>query len=252
MPKGTAGPSSCSSPRRRQVADPAPGARRTASCPRRPTSTSGSPTPSATRRSTRRETGSAAAPTAGLHFTPELLARVAHERITLHVGLDTFRPVTAGRSRRTSSTASGIASRRGLAADRGGRAGARRRDDDDPCPRDRRARRTARGRSDSFITPGFRFHRVDALLTNFHLPRTTPRARDGLRRRGAHAGALRPRDPRAVPALPFLGDAMLILRRRGELLHARGDRRRRPRRRHPDRARRDPTPAFMPVGTKGR
>ena len=41
-----------------------------------------------------RDAGSAAAPTAGLHFTPELLARLDHERITLHVGLDTFRPLT--------------------------------------------------------------------------------------------------------------------------------------------------------------
>src|SRR6187402_325742 len=39
--------------------------------------------------------GSAAAPTAGLHFTPELLAELDVERVTLHVGLDTFRPVTA-------------------------------------------------------------------------------------------------------------------------------------------------------------
>src|SRR5215208_1447746 len=39
------------------------------------------------------EPGSAAAPTAGLHFTPELLARLDVERVTLHVGLDTFRPV---------------------------------------------------------------------------------------------------------------------------------------------------------------
>src|SRR5262249_21200914 len=37
--------------------------------------------------------GSAAAPTAGLHFTPEVLARIDVERVTLHVGLDTFRPV---------------------------------------------------------------------------------------------------------------------------------------------------------------
>src|SRR6266511_3093068 len=44
-----------------------------------------------------REPGSAAAPTAGLHFTPELLERLDVERVTLHVGLDTFRPVTAGR-----------------------------------------------------------------------------------------------------------------------------------------------------------
>src|SRR5690349_74041 len=42
-----------------------------------------------------REQGSAAAPTAGLHFTPELLARLEVERVTLHVGLDTFRPLAA-------------------------------------------------------------------------------------------------------------------------------------------------------------
>src|SRR5438477_8522518 len=42
-----------------------------------------------------REAGSAAAPTAGLHFTDELLAALDVERVTLHVGLDTFRPVTA-------------------------------------------------------------------------------------------------------------------------------------------------------------
>src|SRR5499427_2576822 len=40
-----------------------------------------------------RESGSAAAPTAGLHFTPELLAGLDVERVTLHVGLDTFRPI---------------------------------------------------------------------------------------------------------------------------------------------------------------
>src|SRR5262245_59612325 len=44
-----------------------------------------------------REAGSAAAPTAGLHFTPELLARLDPVRVTLHVGLDTFRPVTEDR-----------------------------------------------------------------------------------------------------------------------------------------------------------
>ncbi|HEY2208020.1 MAG TPA: S-adenosylmethionine:tRNA ribosyltransferase-isomerase, partial [Gaiellaceae bacterium] len=44
-----------------------------------------------------REPGSSAAPTAGLHFTPELLARLDPVRVTLHVGLDTFRPITEGR-----------------------------------------------------------------------------------------------------------------------------------------------------------
>src|ERR1041385_8601757 len=44
-----------------------------------------------------REPGSAAAPTAGLHFTPELLDRLDVERVTLHVGLDTFRPVGEAR-----------------------------------------------------------------------------------------------------------------------------------------------------------
>src|SRR6266853_1030716 len=44
-----------------------------------------------------REPGSAAAPTAGLHFTPELFAMLDPVRVTLHVGLDTFRPVTEGR-----------------------------------------------------------------------------------------------------------------------------------------------------------
>src|SRR3954469_19476190 len=43
-----------------------------------------------------REAGSAAAPTAGLHFTADVLARLEVERVTLHVGLDTFRPLQAG------------------------------------------------------------------------------------------------------------------------------------------------------------
>ena len=131
--------------------------------------------PSATRRCTRDDAGSAAAPTAGLHFTPELLARARSARVTLHVGLDTFRPVTAARSRSTSSTASGTRSSAGrVGADRGGASGCsrsgRRRC---ACSRRSRAAGELAGRTTLFVTPGFEFRRVDALLTNFHLPRST-------------------------------------------------------------------------------
>ena len=121
-----------------------------------------------------REAGSAAAPTAGLHFTPELLDRLDVERVTLHVGLDTFRPVSADRLEehrihgeryavapaaweRIRATervlAVGTTSVRVLETlARGG---------------------PLEGRTELFITPGFEFRRVDALLTNFHLPRST-------------------------------------------------------------------------------
>jgi S-adenosylmethionine:tRNA ribosyltransferase-isomerase len=121
-----------------------------------------------------RAAGSAAAPTAGLHFTPELLARLDVERVTLHVGLDTFRPVVSDElgehelhGERYEASARGWERIRGAARVlavgtttvrvletlvRGG---------------------PLAGRTDLFITPGFEFRRVDALLTNFHLPRST-------------------------------------------------------------------------------
>ena len=118
--------------------------------------------------------GSAAAPTAGLHFTPELLARLEVERVTLQVGLDTFRPVgvddlaehrmhseryevvEAAWERIASAShvlAVGTTTVRVLESVARG------------AP--------LRGRTDLFITPGFEFRRVDSLLTNFHLPRST-------------------------------------------------------------------------------
>jgi S-adenosylmethionine:tRNA ribosyltransferase-isomerase len=121
-----------------------------------------------------RESGSAAAPTAGLHFTPEVLARLNVERVTLHVGLDTFRPLQsetveehhihgeryaveeAAWERIRAATdvlAVGTTTVRVLETLARG------------------ASRT--GRTELFITPGFEFRRVDHLLTNFHLPRTT-------------------------------------------------------------------------------
>jgi S-adenosylmethionine:tRNA ribosyltransferase-isomerase len=122
-----------------------------------------------------RESGSAAAPTAGLHFTPELLARFDVERVTLHVGLDTFRPVTEERleehvihGERYSVDASAWQrierAKRVLAV---GTTTVR--------VLETLARDSARleGRTELFVTPGFEFRRVDALLTNFHLPRST-------------------------------------------------------------------------------
>jgi S-adenosylmethionine:tRNA ribosyltransferase-isomerase len=118
--------------------------------------------------------GSAAAPTAGLHFTPELLAALDPVRVTLHVGLDTFRPVTEARledhmlhGERYSVDAP--AWERIAAAERVLAVG---------TTTVRVLESVARsgelaGRTTLFITPGFTFRRVDALMTNFHLPRST-------------------------------------------------------------------------------
>ena len=121
------------------------------------------------------EAGSAAAPTAGLHFTPELLARIDVERVTLHVGLDTFRPLATETLEEHELHGERYSVRpeaweRIRAAD----AGARGRHDDGARARDgRRGRARSPGRTASSSRPGFEFRRVDALLTNFHLPRST-------------------------------------------------------------------------------
>jgi S-adenosylmethionine:tRNA ribosyltransferase-isomerase len=118
--------------------------------------------------------GSAAAPTAGLHFTPELLERLDVEQVTLHVGLDTFRPVSADdlerhelHSERYEVTAA--AWERIRSAPRVLAVG---------TTTVRVLESLARGaplagRTNLFVTPGFEFRRVDSLLTNFHLPRST-------------------------------------------------------------------------------
>jgi S-adenosylmethionine:tRNA ribosyltransferase-isomerase len=131
-----------------------------------------------------RERGSAAAPTAGLHFTPELMDRIRESgidfaEVTLHVGLDTFRPIheenledhrmhsevceispeTAEKinSRKGRLIAVGTTSVRTLEsmADANGR--------------------VASGRKETrlFIAPGYRFRATDAMITNFHLPKST-------------------------------------------------------------------------------
>ena len=121
-----------------------------------------------------REPGSAAAPTAGLHFTQELLERLDPVRVTLHVGLDTFRPVTeeqleehrihgeryeveppAWERIRTAERVLAVGTTTVRVLETLARGG------------------PLSGRTELFITPGLEFRRVDALLTNFHLPRST-------------------------------------------------------------------------------
>ncbi|MCC7490854.1 MAG: tRNA preQ1(34) S-adenosylmethionine ribosyltransferase-isomerase QueA [Fimbriimonadaceae bacterium] len=133
-----------------------------------------------------RELGSAAAPTAGLHFTPELLAAlhdrgVAQAAVTLHVGLDTFRPVQTplveDHPIHSEAWCVPAAAAAQVAATKaaGGRVVA-------VGTTAVRALETAAqsgqvvagaGWTRLFITPGYQFRAVDALLTNFHLPRTT-------------------------------------------------------------------------------
>jgi len=118
--------------------------------------------------------GSAAAPTAGLHFTPELLAGLDVERVTLHVGLDTFRPVTAD----DLADHSIHSERYEVAPEAWERIRAAERVLAVGTTTVRVLESLARGaplagRTDLFITPGFEFRRVDALLTNFHLPGST-------------------------------------------------------------------------------
>ena len=118
--------------------------------------------------------GSAAAPTAGLHFTPELLGRLDVERVTLHVGLDTFRPLSTDvveehQLHGERYTVAPEAWARIEGADRVLAVG---------TTSVRVVETVARtgelaGRTSLFVTPGFEFRRVDALLTNFHLPRST-------------------------------------------------------------------------------
>jgi S-adenosylmethionine:tRNA ribosyltransferase-isomerase len=120
------------------------------------------------------DAGSAAAPTAGLHFTPELLDALDVERITLHVGLDTFRPVVADEL----ETHELHGERYEVRPDSWERI----RDADRVLAVGTTTVRVLEtlargaplaGRTSLFVKPGFEFRRVDALLTNFHLPRST-------------------------------------------------------------------------------
>ncbi len=133
--------------------------------------------------------GSVAAPTAGLHFTPELLAKIRQHGVkclfvTLHVGLDTFRPVQENNPRdhhihrEYGFMSDNIAGELSLAKKEGRRV---------ICVGTTSVRlveavaqtvsggplRPFDGWVDLFILPGHKFRVVDAMITNFHLPKST-------------------------------------------------------------------------------
>ena len=136
------------------------------------------------------ELGSAAAPTAGLHFTTELIDKISAKgiqfaRVTLHVGLDTFAPVTEdhpeehvihtewcqldqaaadmiNRARRAGRRVIAV----GTTSVRTLESAARKIEPAEDIPE-------FHGPTDLFILPGFKFRAVEAMITNFHLPRST-------------------------------------------------------------------------------
>ena len=137
-----------------------------------------------------RQPGSAAAPTAGLHFTPEVLGMIETKgamiiKITLHVGLDTFLPVNeedpdehpihsewcqitpeAARKINEVRSSGGRVIAVGTTTVRTLETAAR-------LMRPNHEVTPFEGETDLYILPGFQFHAVDAILTNFHLPRST-------------------------------------------------------------------------------
>lgn len=179
-----------------------------------------------------REPGSVASPTAGLHFTSSLLDRVQDSGVelafvTLHVGWDSFRPVTTDdvRSHQMHSEHFDIAQPAADAVNRA-KAGARRvisvgttavrlmehaASLPSADPDAGGVVKAASGWADIFIIPGHEFQVVDALITNFHLPRSTL-----LMLTSAFAGRdLVLRAYREAAALKYrfysFGDAMLLL-----------------------------------------
>ena len=134
-----------------------------------------------------REEGAVAAPTAGLHFTPELFARldaagIERHFVTLHVGAGTFLPVKAedtadhkmhheiGQVSRATASALNAVKARGGRIVSVGTTSLRLLES---AAADTGEIRPWSGATDIFITPGYRFRAVDVLMTNFHLPRST-------------------------------------------------------------------------------
>jgi S-adenosylmethionine:tRNA ribosyltransferase-isomerase len=139
-----------------------------------------------------REPGSAAAPTAGLHFTPELLGALQAQGVeltfvTLHIGLDTFRPLEAGAldAHKMHSEEFEVGPQAAAQINATRRAGGRivavgttavrvlESLSALQLPEGQGDIHPYRGRTELFIRPGHRFRLVDAMITNFHLPRST-------------------------------------------------------------------------------
>lgn len=128
--------------------------------------------------------GSAAAPTAGLHFTPELLARIEAlgvkiARVTLHVGLGTFRPIETEDIAAHTMHAERISVSEEAAEMINGATGrivavgtTSARTLESAAIGPRRIQPVDRDTS-LYVTPGYAFQVVDALVTNFHMPRST-------------------------------------------------------------------------------
>jgi S-adenosylmethionine:tRNA ribosyltransferase-isomerase len=124
------------------------------------------------------QTGAIAAPTAGLHFTPELLDRIPHEFLTLHVGVGTFKPVKAADLTQhqlhreefevTAAAATRIQEAREVLA-----VGTTTVRTLETLMHRFNKVQAGKGETDIFIYPPFQFRRVNSLLTNFHLPKST-------------------------------------------------------------------------------
>jgi S-adenosylmethionine:tRNA ribosyltransferase-isomerase len=120
--------------------------------------------------------GSVAAPTAGLHFTPEILSRIPHTFLTLHVGAGTFLPVKTENIADhemheevysiSAATASALNSAKRIVAI--GTTATRVLESQPPGPI-----QPCEGRTRIFIYPPYEFQKTGALLTNFHLPEST-------------------------------------------------------------------------------
>ncbi len=135
-----------------------------------------------------REAGAVAAPTAGLHFTPEILREISHTFVTLHVGPGTFRPVKSENiaEHKMHAEQFSISPEAADKIDKAKRiigvgtttvrvleSAARRTRPFKAVESNKHKIGQESGETDIFIYPPFEFRMVDALLTNFHLPRST-------------------------------------------------------------------------------